>query len=82
MKIVNVHEAKTTLSALLNAVEQGEEVMIARNGVPIARLTSIEDKIDRKPGLLAGQPGWESFVYDARLFAPMTEEQCKEAGWE
>ena len=38
MKTVNVHEAKTTLSVLLNEVEHGEEVTIARNGVPVARL--------------------------------------------
>lgn len=35
---VNVHEAKTTLSRLLERVEAGEEVTIARNGVPVARL--------------------------------------------
>lgn len=35
---VNVHEAKTRLSALLAAVEAGEEVVIARNGTPAARL--------------------------------------------
>jgi antitoxin (DNA-binding transcriptional repressor) of toxin-antitoxin stability system len=36
---VNVHEAKTTLSKLLERVEQGEEVVIARNGTPVARLS-------------------------------------------
>ena len=39
MTIVNVHEAKTKLSQLLQAVERGEHVVIARAGVPIARLT-------------------------------------------
>jgi prevent-host-death family protein len=38
MKIVNVHEAKTTLSELLKKVEAGEEIIIARAGKPIARL--------------------------------------------
>lgn len=38
MKLVNVHEAKTQLSALLLAVEKGEEVVIARNGAPVAQL--------------------------------------------
>lgn len=35
---VNVHQAKTHLSQLLQEVEAGEEVVIARSGVPIARL--------------------------------------------
>lgn len=35
---VNVHEAKTNLSKLLAHVEEGGEVVIARNGKPIARL--------------------------------------------
>ncbi len=35
---MNVHEAKTHLSRLLEAVEQGEDVVIARAGKPVARL--------------------------------------------
>ncbi|SFK71583.1 type II toxin-antitoxin system Phd/YefM family antitoxin [Geodermatophilus ruber] len=35
---VNVHEAKTHLSRLLEAVERGEDVVIARAGRPVARL--------------------------------------------
>jgi len=35
---VGVFEAKTTLSALLERVEAGEEVVITRRGVPVARL--------------------------------------------
>ena len=38
MATVNVHEAKTHLSRLLARVEAGEEVTIARNGKPVARL--------------------------------------------
>lgn len=41
MRTVNVHEAKTTLSRLLEEVERGETVIIARNGKPIAELTAI-----------------------------------------
>jgi antitoxin (DNA-binding transcriptional repressor) of toxin-antitoxin stability system len=37
MKIVNVHEAKITLSQLLHDIERGEDVVIARNGIPVAR---------------------------------------------
>ena len=50
MITVNVHEAKTRLSELLERVEKGEVVIIARAGKPIARL----GKLDRKPR----QPGF------------------------
>ncbi len=49
MKTVNVHEAKTTLSRLLEDVERGETVVIARNGQPVAELRAIV-----KPTLAAG----------------------------
>ncbi len=47
---VNVHEAKTHLSRLLARVEAGEEIIIARAGRPIARLSPIEQARARKPG--------------------------------
>ena len=40
MERVNIHQAKTQLSQLLQLVEQGEEVVIVRAGVPIARRVS------------------------------------------
>jgi prevent-host-death family protein len=49
MKTVNVHEAKSTLSRLLEEVERGETVVIARNGHPVAELTAIV-----KPTVAAG----------------------------
>ena len=39
---VNVHRAKTSLSQLLQRVEAGEEVVISRDGVPVARLVRVE----------------------------------------
>ncbi|GMU24641.1 MAG: hypothetical protein AMXMBFR13_47150 [Phycisphaerae bacterium] len=39
MVIVNIHEAKTHLSRLLERVEQGEEIIIGKAGRPVARLT-------------------------------------------
>ena len=44
---VNIHQAKTHLSRLLQRVASGEEITIARAGVPIARLISIVP--DRRP---------------------------------
>ncbi|MBF0491778.1 MAG: type II toxin-antitoxin system prevent-host-death family antitoxin [Deltaproteobacteria bacterium] len=46
MKTVNIHEAKTYLSAILVEVQNGEEVVISKNNLPIARL--IPEKIKRK----------------------------------
>ena len=39
---VNIHEAKTHLSRLLQRVANGEEVTIARAGVPVARLVPVD----------------------------------------
>jgi prevent-host-death family protein len=38
---INIHEAKTTLSRLVEAVEAGEEIILARAGRPVARLTQL-----------------------------------------
>jgi prevent-host-death family protein len=51
MKQVNVHEAKTQLSRLLQAVEDGEEIVIARNGEPVAKLVAhLPEREPREPG--------------------------------
>lgn len=51
--MVNVHQAKTELSRLLEAAERGEDVIIARAGVPVARLVPVRAD-ERVPGRLAG----------------------------
>lgn len=56
MHQVNIHEAKTHLSRLLEEAESGEEVVIARNGKPVARLVPVQQaRQPRKPGSLKGQ---------------------------
>jgi prevent-host-death family protein len=57
MQIVNIHAAKTQLSALIEQVEAGEEITIARAGKPVAKLVPIarKDLTPRKLGMLAGQ---------------------------
>ena len=53
---VNVHEAKTHLSRLLEAVEAGEDVVIARAGKPIARLVPVGARTEpRTPGSWRGR---------------------------
>jgi prevent-host-death family protein len=81
VKIVNVHEAKTTLSALLTDVERGEEVTIARNGTPVAKLVRVTASHRREPGLLSNDPAWRGFSYDPALFAPMSDQDLAEEGW-
>lgn len=54
--VINVYEAKTNLSKLLNRVEQGEEVVIGRSGRPVARLVAYRPRqVPRVPGRLAGK---------------------------
>jgi len=54
--IVNIHEAKAKLSALLDQVEKGGEVTIARRGVPVARLVANAGPHPKRIGGLAGRP--------------------------
>lgn len=67
--LMNVHEAKTHLSRLLDAVERGEEVTIARAGKPVARLVpATAPKVRRTPG------AWKGKIWMAEDFdAPMPE---------
>jgi len=55
MKSVNIHEAKTHLSRLLDEVSRGEEITIAKAGKPIARLVPVmTSRPTRTPGFLRG----------------------------
>jgi antitoxin (DNA-binding transcriptional repressor) of toxin-antitoxin stability system len=55
MVIVNISEAKTHLSKLIDRVYHGEEVVIAKNNLPIADLVIHKPAGKRELGLLAGQ---------------------------
>ena len=73
---VNVHEAKTQLSKLIEAALRGEEVIIARDGKPAVRIEPLpQEKLKFKFGLpeFIGMP-----VPD--FLEPMTEEELRE--WE
>ena len=60
---VNIHEAKTHLSRLIERVETGEEVVIARAGRPVARLVPFRARTDpRVPGQ------WRGLVHVAADF--------------
>jgi prevent-host-death family protein len=48
---VNVHDAKTHLSRLLVRVEQGERIIVARDGTPVAMLVPVANRAKRRvPG--------------------------------
>ena len=56
MHTVNMHEAKTKLSSLVEEVLRGEEVVIAKAGKPLVRLVPYQpQKKPRKPGRLKGR---------------------------
>ena len=56
MKSVNIYEAKTRLSQLVERAASGEEVVIARAGKPVARITGLaKPRSKRRLGLLDGR---------------------------
>jgi len=67
MEVTNIHEAKTHLSKLIERVERGEEVIIARAGKPVAKIVPYREpaKPVRKPGAWQGKvkilPGFYEF---------------------
>ena len=55
-KPVNIHEAKTHLSRLVERVEAGEEITIARAGRPVAMLVPVRRlRTPRRPGIWKGR---------------------------
>jgi len=68
MPTINIYEAKTQLSKLVDLASSGTDVVIARAGKPVARLTQLEEKRERLTGLgaLEGK-GWIADDFDAPL---------------
>jgi len=69
---VNIHEAKTQLSRLIECALKGEEVTIAKAGRPLVRLIPIHAEkpvLGSARGLVTMTPGWD---------APMTPEEVQE----
>jgi prevent-host-death family protein len=69
-KIVNMHEAKTTLSQLVAEVEQGTEIVLARGGKPVAKLVPFQATKKRKLGAWKGKVKMSS-DFDAPLPADL-----------
>ena len=72
--IVNVHDAKTNFSRLLEQAHAGQEIVLAKAGKPYARLMPLApDSGRRLPGRLAGR-------IDAAFFEPLPDDELK--GWD
>ena len=71
---INIHEAKTHFSKLLQRVAGGEEITIARAGVPVARLVPVEGKGKVRPLGFARGEVWVADDFDA----PLPDDLLKE----
>jgi prevent-host-death family protein len=63
---LNLYEAKTQLSSLVDQAAAGAEIIIAKNGKPMAKLVPIRERPLRKPGRLKGKI-WMSKDFDAPM---------------
>lgn len=68
---MNIHEAKSTLSKLLKAAMEGEEVIIAKSGKPLVRLQPIVQKDVSAPGRFEGRIVMDDF------FDPLDEAELE-----
>jgi prevent-host-death family protein len=71
--IVNIHEAKTHLSALLEKVRGGQVIILAKSGRPIARLVPYDAVGPRVGGFVKGS-------FDESFFDPLPEEELSAWG--
>lgn len=74
MNMVNIHEAKTHLSAILKRVESGEEILIAKSGHPIARISPLSPASGkREPGSAKGR-----LIVSETFLDPLPDDLLKE----
>jgi prevent-host-death family protein len=66
--IVNVHEAKTHFSKLLEQAHAGQEIIVAKAGKPYARLMPLAEPQGRRPGRLPGR-------VDEAFFEPLPADE-------
>ncbi len=70
MGMVNVHEAKTHFSKLVDRAHAGEEIIVAKSGKPWARLVPLAQPPEREPGRYAEE------VPDS-FFAPLPKDELE-----
>ena len=77
MQVTNISEAKAQLSALIEKVLAGEEIIIGKAGKPVAKLIRYErGKEDRQPGALKGK------IKIAKDFNELPEDMARAFGME
>ena len=76
--VVNIHEAKTHFSKLVERVRAGEEIVIAKAGTPVAKLVPIEAV--PPPRRLFG--GWEGMIIDPDWDSPEANEEIEKLFYE
>ncbi len=76
MKVINIHEAKTHLSRIIDRVRSGESVIIGKSGKPVAVLSPYPANISkRRPGTLKGKITIASdFDADDKAIADLFED--------
>jgi prevent-host-death family protein len=72
--LVNIYEAKSKLSALLDKAQAGEEVVIARAGKPVARLTPIAPAAGSRSGVRFGGLKAQRLKLSADFHAPSSDD--------
>jgi antitoxin (DNA-binding transcriptional repressor) of toxin-antitoxin stability system len=76
METVTIHVAKTTLSQLVARVEAGEEIVLARGKVPVAKLVPVHSgPAKRRFGALQGVVS-----LDERFFEPLPDDEMERWG--
>lgn len=77
MQSVNIHEAKTHLSRLVEEAAEGEEIIIAKAGRPVARIVALPSEKPRQLGLLKGK-----FTIPDDFDAPLPDDVLRDFGIE
>jgi len=76
MTTINTHAAKTQLSALIKRAHAGEQILIARHGVPVARLVPLEGEAPKRAfGALSGR-----ISVTPAFFEPLPDEELTDWG--
>lgn len=78
MKQVTIHEAKTTLSKLVARVEEGDEIVVCRGHVPVAKLVPYNGSSPRRPKV--GEITSAPVKVKPGAFAPLSEAEMVEWG--
>ena len=73
---VNVHEAKSQLSKLIEATLRGEEVIIARGDVPVVKMVPVVERPKLVFGIIPELVGTEA----PDFLEPLTDEELREMG--